>query len=72
MALLLQEKLTKLEHLCRAAPENGIQQLFVLLMSGGLTANSIRFDSREEMPGEKCDCDTLGADGIVKALKSIS
>ena len=71
MVLLLDEKLTKLEHLCRAASVNGKQQLFVFLMSGGLTANSIRFDLQKETSGEKCDRDTLRTDGIVKALEGV-
>ena len=71
MALFFKEKLTELHHLGRAASEYGEQQLLVLLMRGGLAANSLRFNFRYEIPGEKYSCDALRADGVVEALKSV-
>ena len=71
MALLFEEILTELNHLGRATSGNSEQQLFVLLMSGGLATNSIRFHLREEIPAVKGDCDTLGTDGVVEALKNV-
>ena len=71
VALLFEEILTELDHLGRAASGNSEQKLFVLLMSGGLATNGIRFHLREEISAVKGDCDTLGADGVVKALKGV-
>ena len=71
VALPFKEKLTELHHLGRAASEYGEQQLIVLLMRGGLAANSLGFNFRQEIPGEKYSCDALRADGVVESLKSV-
>ena len=72
MALPFKEKLTELHHLGRAVSEYGEQQLLVLLMPGGLAANGLRFNNREEILREQWRCDTLRVNFVVEAPKSVS